>query len=451
MHIYIRRSLRRLALVLPCLLAAGVALAQGECPALVQQALELTDRACAGVERNEACYGNIQIQAQPQPAATAFAFSDPGDRASITDIQSLTMSGMDTPDVWGVLLMSVQANLPDQLPGQNVIMLLMGELALEDRRAADLPTINVDIRKNARIRGGPGTEFAQVGSARNGESYVADGRNEAATWIRLKLPDGGTGWVLGDTTRAAGPVASLAILDDNLDAAGLTYGPMQAFYFTSGVGNPQCAEAPADGILLQTPAGAGRVSLVVNGLFIEVGSTVYLRAQAGGAMTVAVLEGEARATLNGRTAIAPAGTQIRVGLDAAGSATGDLVVEVYTAAAVAALPVQLLPETVSIAAPLTAAELAAVLERNRTPLNGEWRLLSASCGERLGEIIPITFEVDGTELLMIFFGSELPFSQVEGGTYSDGVRSLYVLSPEYIESQNETNGCSISLQLVGGD
>jgi hypothetical protein len=139
-----------------------------------------------------------------------------------------------------------------------------------------------------------------------------------------------------------------------------------------------------------------------------------------------------------------------VALDGDGKATGDLTLEVYEEDDVTNLPVQLLPEEITIAKPLTAAELAEVLEKNRTPLNGEWRLLSASCGEKLGEIIPITFEVDGAEMVMVFFGSEMPFSQVEGGTYGDGTRSLYVLSPEYIESQNNSNGCSISLQLVGG-
>jgi hypothetical protein len=445
-----RMSVFGFTLVLMSIVAVTASLAQGECPDLVQQALEYTDETCTGIERNQACYGNAQIEAAPQADVTDFSFSEPGDIADITAIQSLTMSAMDTPDVWGVMMMSVQANLPDTLPGQNVTMLLFGELEFEDQRVAELPTVNMEIRKNARIRGGPGTEFAQVGSARNGDKVVADGRNEAATWIRIKLEDGGTGWVLGDTTAAEGPVASLAVLDETLDATGLTYGPMQAFYFTSGVGNPQCDEAPEDGILIQTPSGAGKISLVVNGVFVEVGSTIYLRGQTSNTMRLAVLDGEARATLNGRSAIAPAGTQISVALDGDGKATGDLTLEVYEEDDVTNLPVQLLPEEITIAKPLTAAELAEVLEKNRTPLNGEWRLLSASCGEKLGEIIPITFEVDGAEMLMVFFGSEMPFSQVEGGTYSDGTRSLYVLSPEYIESQNNSNGCSISLQLVGG-
>lgn len=440
----------RLAALVLTLSLTIVVMAQGDdCPALVEQALNSVDEFCSGIERNEACYGNIDVDAEPQPDVSNFRFNEPGDIEDIEHISSLSLSGMNTPDEWGVMLMSVQANLPDSLPGQNITMLLFGEVTLGDRRMAELPQVEMKIRKNGRVRSGPGTEFQQIGSVRNGDVVMADARNEAATWVRIVLEDGSRGWVLADVTTARGPVSSLVVLNDDLDADRIDYAPMQAFYFSSGVGDAQCNEAPLDGMLIQTPEGAGEIELVINEAKVQVGSTIFLRAIPGEFLRIAVLAGEIRVTVAGQTVIAPAGTEVVIPLNREGVVDGPPELEVYDEDDVAALPVGVLPERVRIAAPLSPSELEEVLVRNRTPLSGDWRLLSASCGERLGEIIPIEFAVDGTELTMIFFGSTLEFDQVEGGTYSDGVRVLYVLSPDYIESQNTVNSCSISLQRVG--
>src|SRR5436190_320574 len=91
----------------------AVVLAQGECPALVQEVLESTDKLCSGIERNQACYGNIQIDATAQPEVTDLKFSSPGDIEDIARFQSFDLAGLSTPDTWGVMLMQVQANLPD--------------------------------------------------------------------------------------------------------------------------------------------------------------------------------------------------------------------------------------------------------------------------------------------------------------------------------------------------
>ena len=55
------------------------------------------------------------------------------------------------------------------------------------------------------------------------------------------------------------------------------YGPMQRFYFTTGLGEPACHEAP-DALLIQSPDGAP-VTLAVNDLPLTIGSTVALYTQ----------------------------------------------------------------------------------------------------------------------------------------------------------------------------
>jgi hypothetical protein len=100
------------------------------------------------------------------------------------------------------------------------------------------------------------------------------------------------------------------------------FGPMQAFSFRSGIGDSPCDGAPDSGILIQTPQGARTVHLSVNGVQIDLGSTVYLQAQPGDALYVNVIEGHAILTAQERTQIVPAGTVSAVPLDDSGLASG---------------------------------------------------------------------------------------------------------------------------------
>jgi hypothetical protein len=116
---------------------SGLLAQDAACPVLVQAALDYTDEVCANTERNQACYGNLQIAAVPQTNAADFEFDSPGDRANLVDIESLVLSDMAVPDEWGVALLQVQANLPDTLPGQNVTLLIFGGVALETHSIED--------------------------------------------------------------------------------------------------------------------------------------------------------------------------------------------------------------------------------------------------------------------------------------------------------------------------
>ncbi|MFN8374478.1 MAG: hypothetical protein U0694_16570 [Anaerolineae bacterium] len=79
--------------------------------------------------RNEACYGNLLLSATPREDAAAFSFEQAGDRVPVADIQSLQLSAMSLTDETGVALMALQAKLvPDTLPGQNVTVLLFGDV-----------------------------------------------------------------------------------------------------------------------------------------------------------------------------------------------------------------------------------------------------------------------------------------------------------------------------------
>jgi hypothetical protein len=166
------------ALLLLALCCAPIALAQ-ECAAIVQDALDLTEQLCSITERNQACYGNIDIESVPQPDAANFKFDAPGDIVSVSDIQTLNLSALTAPDEWGVAMLSLQADLPDTIPGQNVTVLLFGGTAIENAGTPQPPTVNVSAGTTINVRSGPGTSNRVVSQLKPSEALTSDGQNEA--------------------------------------------------------------------------------------------------------------------------------------------------------------------------------------------------------------------------------------------------------------------------------
>jgi LysM repeat protein len=114
------------------------------CDALITEALNRANNTCSTLGRNQACYGNNQVQAELQPGATS-PFAATGDIVGVESIRRLTTAPLDEANqLWGIAVLKVQANLPDTLPGQNVTFLLFGDAALDnvtpDMRAVVLKT-----------------------------------------------------------------------------------------------------------------------------------------------------------------------------------------------------------------------------------------------------------------------------------------------------------------------
>lgn len=130
---------RYIVLALALLSTISIALAQAdECPELVQEALDAAETLCSPTARNEACYGNVQIDAELNDSALAFA--NQGDIIPLSSIKSMRLAGLNMDEgTWGVLLMRVQADIPDSVPGQNVTFLLFGESEIESLSDAETP------------------------------------------------------------------------------------------------------------------------------------------------------------------------------------------------------------------------------------------------------------------------------------------------------------------------
>ncbi|MEO1646076.1 MAG: hypothetical protein AAFR67_12880, partial [Chloroflexota bacterium] len=105
--------------------------AQEECPETVDEAVLALSDICLTIGRNQACYGNGDIVAVPV-ADASIEFDNPGDTAAVDDIENLTLSPFESSlTEWGVAVLVLQADLPDTLPGQNVTMLLFGDVDLQ--------------------------------------------------------------------------------------------------------------------------------------------------------------------------------------------------------------------------------------------------------------------------------------------------------------------------------
>src|SRR5689334_14987801 len=93
------KTMRTLFIAAFILIFAITAAAQDDqCPAIVQAALDATHNNCDAVDRNQACYGNVTLEEQPDDPA----FQSPGDMMSVGGIESLSLGSLDTAaQQWG--------------------------------------------------------------------------------------------------------------------------------------------------------------------------------------------------------------------------------------------------------------------------------------------------------------------------------------------------------------
>ena len=123
--------MRKLTLLFLLVIMLSVTATAQSCPSIVESALDAVDEVCEDAGRNQACYGNIDMDAEPQPGISDFAFDDVGDIEDVGKLQSLELSPLDEDaGIWGVALMRLQADIPDTLPGQNVTFLLFGDVEI---------------------------------------------------------------------------------------------------------------------------------------------------------------------------------------------------------------------------------------------------------------------------------------------------------------------------------
>ncbi len=103
------------------------------CEDAVRVALQAANAACEGTARNQVCYGNVQGSITPRNLSTELVWEKAGDRVNLTDIAGITLTPLDEQTgQWGVAVMQVQASLPDTQPGQNVTLVMFGDIMVNE-------------------------------------------------------------------------------------------------------------------------------------------------------------------------------------------------------------------------------------------------------------------------------------------------------------------------------
>lgn len=390
------------------------------CSALVQSALQTVNDLCDVTDRNQVCYGNIQLSAILDDDAPEINFTTPGDIVDVVYIQSLQLSALKTPEEWGIALMKLQANLPDTVPGQSATMLLFGDVYVENQAEALPDPLSGIITASANLRSGPSTDYRIVGAGQIDDEVIVDARNEAGDWFRIFRADtGDLAWIFGTLIEIEGDELSLTVVEVDDPVATGQFGPMQAFFFRNGVGNLSCQEAPPDGILIQTPSGVGTVAFSANNVRLQLGSTAFLTAIPDDFMTITLLEGQGSVTADGSTLTIPTGLRARIPLNSDGLPIGPPELVTYDAEEVDALPVDILDEPFDIPPP---AEIPTPIPDPFARYAGTWNIgvtspVNCSNGSRFlgaGGGFSATVNSSGTGLT---WGS-WPLAHSNGSTFS---------------------------------
>jgi len=244
------------------------------CPPLIEKALQSVGNNCQGLNRNSACYGFSDVKATFSQTTTAETFTQPSDRAGLSDLKNIATSPLDSAFAkWGIALMSVQANLPDTLPGQNVVFMLLGDTQVENAVKPDAAfgggtTLQVTTSTDAAQFYLPDTSQRIVGTVPAQTQVSADAVSSDSGWVRVVF-DSIPGWISKQTLDPAADVSTLPTF------SGDTHTSMQSFYLRTGITGTKCTQAP-DSLIVQGPQHL-MVDINANGADIRLGSTIALR------------------------------------------------------------------------------------------------------------------------------------------------------------------------------
>ncbi len=269
-------------LIFAVMITAPVIVAQATCPQIVEEAISVLGNSCEGVTRNSACYGNIDVQSR-FVVGYEEPFDRSGDIARLANLQRLTTVPYNPEkEEWGIALLSVQANIPDTIPGQSVIFMLMGsaqiENAVEQNGALVADRIPIITRRSGSLRQAPSATSRILTFIPQDVEVLAYNQSDDGGWLRVSY-NGRIGWM---SAQMVDTIPNFSQPD--------TFNPMQAFYLRTGIGRPDCLQAP-DTLMVQSPENLV-VDLTVNGVEIRVGSTIFLQNPTQSSLQIVVADGQ---------------------------------------------------------------------------------------------------------------------------------------------------------------
>lgn len=330
--------------------------AQGttECPANVLLALARSNAACSRTERNQLCYGNGTVTAELSSSASDF--DRPGELMAARDVRAFSVTS-DPMGEFSAATLLFQANLIDTQAGRSAVILAYGSATVENLVPV-IPEVRVTATGTLNVRRMPQENGEIIQQFPLRTTLAADGRTRDGQWLRVQMPDtGAIGWVSINLITIEGNINSLEIV--NVDTPYLR--PFQIITLQTGTGDAFCDGAPSSGVLMQTPEAA-IVEMTVNGAVLRFSATAHIQAQAGGNMTISVIQGIVIATVGSAEQYIPAGARAMIPLDADGMAAGaPTAAEPFIAADLAGAPINNLPTRVIMPPPATPEQIVTAI------------------------------------------------------------------------------------------
>jgi uncharacterized repeat protein (TIGR01451 family) len=274
-----------LFLILAVAITAPVIFAQADCPTIIEEAITVLGNSCDGISRNNACYGNVDVEAQFTDGFDV-PFDRVGDLAELVNMQRISTSPIDRlTEEWGIALLNVQANIPDTIPGQSVIFMLMGDSEMENGIEPDGTLagerIPITTRRSGSLRSEPSASSRILTFISGNTQVSAQGISEDGQWLRVTY-NGQTGWMIARMAQTI-PTFTTPVAEER-------FTPMQSFYLRTGIGRPDCVQAP-NTLMVQGPKDFS-IDLTVNGADIRIGSTIFLRNISDDVMQLIVADGQ---------------------------------------------------------------------------------------------------------------------------------------------------------------
>lgn len=289
----------RIALVASCFLLCFVVMAQdaSSCPQLQQEAFNALNIYCGEQVEDSLCYGNPTLSVNyAENAPEGLRFSLPGDAIPLNSI--LWFSTSTEANTWGISRAHLRVYPANSLQVEQASMVLFGDVIVYNRGTEGSSVITQDIEvtsaQGANIRTGTATDFRVIEPVLDGTILKASGRLEDSSWVRVYTSRGLVGWV--SSAGISGDIEELPVVTEDDPTQDLIL-PLQQFDFQSGFSNPDCADVPTSGILLQTNTNDDlSLPFVINDVRIELMGTAYLRARPDEGFLIAITEGSAIVT-----------------------------------------------------------------------------------------------------------------------------------------------------------
>jgi uncharacterized protein YraI len=98
--------------------------------------------------------------------------------------------------------MKVQANLPRTVPGQNVVIVMIGNMEIENLGSANdyaAEPVTVTTLTSANLRNEPSVYALVMDAVSAGEELLVDGMSDNGRWLRV-VQEGRLLWVYGQST-----------------------------------------------------------------------------------------------------------------------------------------------------------------------------------------------------------------------------------------------------------